>query len=169
MNGGSGPRPGPSANERVLLHTYIYDYFLKNDMIESARSLINEADVQTVSNDGSRRPSPARRSQKHDADGNIVNGIDDIALDNGEGSQRKTEDGEDGAKRGDDLPRAKVPADCPQGSFLLDWWCLFWDIFGARNGTGKSAQASLYVAQTQVSHHKPIFFEMTLTLLTLLP
>jgi len=150
MNGGPGPRQAPTNPEKTLLNTYIYDYFLKNDMIESARSLISEGELQTVPNDGSRRPSPARRAQKHDPDGGIVNGIDDNAMDTGEGSQRKTEDGEDGAKRGDDLPRPKVPSDHPHNSFLFDWWCLFSDIFAARNGGGKSAHAALYVAQTQV-------------------
>ncbi|KAG0640930.1 hypothetical protein HOY80DRAFT_1008772 [Tuber brumale] len=152
MNGGPGPRPVSTSNEKLLLNTYIYDYFLKHDMIETARSLINEAELQTLPNDGSRRPSPARRAQKHDPDGSIVNGIDDNAMDTGEGSQRKTEDGEDGVKRGDDLPRPKVPSDCPHGSFLFDWWCLFWDIFAARSGGGKNTQAAaVYVAQTQAA------------------
>ncbi|CUS12087.1 unnamed protein product [Tuber aestivum] len=150
MNGGPGPRPAPTNNERSLLNTYIYDYFLKNDMIESARSLFNEGEVLTLPNDGSRRPSPARRAQKHDPDGSIVNGIDDNPMDTGEGSQRKTEDGEDGTKRGDDLPRPKVPSDCPHSSFLFDWWCIFSDIFGARNGGVKNPHAAAYVAQTQV-------------------
>lgn len=150
MNNGAGPRGPPSSNDKSLLNTYIYDYFLKNEMFECARSLYSEADLQTLPN--SRRNSPSRRAQKHDSDGNTVNGIDENAMDTGEGpSQRKNEDLDDAAKqRGHDLPLPKVPADCPQGSFLFDWWCLFWDIFGARNGNVKSVNAAAYVAQTQV-------------------
>lgn len=151
MNNGAGPRgPPPTSTDKVLLNTYIYDYFLKNGMIECARSLYSEAELQTIPN--SRRNSPSRRAQKHDSDGNAVNGIDENAMDTGEGpSQRKNEDMDDASKRADDLPLPKVPADCPQGSFLFDWWCLFWDIFGARNGGGKSTHAAAaYVTQTQV-------------------
>ncbi|KAL7267727.1 hypothetical protein RUND412_009671 [Rhizina undulata] len=150
LNNG-GPRvhaPSPP-DSKTLLNTYIYDYFLKNDMVECARTMFNsgEADVQT--NDGSRRTSPSRRPQKHDADGNAINGIDENAMDTGEGPARKLEDGEEGSKNGLDLPPAKVPSDCPQQSFLLDWWCLFWDIFNARNGSNKGTPAAVYVNHTQ--------------------
>lgn len=152
MNGGAPPpRGAPSSNDKTLLNTYIYDYFLKNGYIECARSLISEADISTTPN--SQRNSPSRRAQKHDSDGNAVNG-DDNAMDTGEGpSQRKNEDPDDPNKdRADGLPLPKLPANCPQGSFLFDWWCLFWDIFGARNGVGKSSLAAgSYVTQTQVS------------------
>lgn len=130
-------------NEKTMLNTYIYDYFLKNDMLNAARALLEEADITTKP--VSQRGSPP---QKHDPDGNPVHGMDD-SMD----TDRK-EDIEGRDRRADDLPLPKVPGDCPQGSFLYDWWGLFWDIFGARNG-GKptaSASAMTYVSNTQVSY-----------------
>ena len=137
MNNGGQP------NEKTLLNTYIYDYFLKHHMYDCAQAILREGEVMT---NGSRRTSPSRRPQKHDADGNIMtNGMDD-AMENIDGSgPRKTEDGED-AKQ--EFPAPNVPGGT-QGCFLLDWWVLFWDIFGARTGAKAGTLASQYL-QTQV-------------------
>ncbi|KAF3924200.1 hypothetical protein ABW21_db0201603 [Orbilia brochopaga] len=72
----------------------------------------------------------------------MINGIDD-PMD----SDRK-DDGE-GSERGADLPLPKVPQDSSGGSFLYDWWSLFWDIFGARTGKSVSGPAITYVNQVQ--------------------
>lgn len=134
MNNGGQP------NEKILLNTYIYDYFLKHHMYDCAQAILREGEVMT---NGSRRASPSRRSQKLDADGNIMtNGMDD-AMENVDGSgPRKTEDGED-AKQEFPLPNVQG---CPQGCFLLDWWVLFWDIFGIRtNQKPGTLQATQYL------------------------
>ncbi|KAK6539552.1 hypothetical protein TWF694_009765 [Orbilia ellipsospora] len=133
---------GAKALERALLNTYIYDYFIRHDMYDSARAILQEAEVSTEPNTSVRRASPSRRSQKHDPDGNLINGIDD-SMD----GDRK-DDGE-GSERGADLPLPKVPQDSSGGSFLYDWWSLFWDIFGARTGKAVSGPAMTYVNQVQ--------------------
>lgn len=139
-NGGLAQKP-KDGNERQLLHTYIYDYFIKNDMLDVARAMLQEetADIITIPN--SRRGSPR---QKRDPDGNPSHGLDD-SMD----TDRK-DDIEGGNRRGNDLPLAKVPTDCPHGSFLYDWWSLFWDIFGARSQKNASSAASVYINSTQV-------------------
>ncbi|EWC45805.1 hypothetical protein DRE_05142 [Drechslerella stenobrocha 248] len=138
MSNGSGPKVG----ERSLLNTYIYDYFIRHDMYECARAILQEGEVSTEPGTSARRGSPSRRSQKHDPDGNMTNGIDD-SMD----GDRK-DDGE-GSERGADLPLPKVPQDSSGGSFLYDWWSLFWDIFGARTGKAVSGPAVAYVNQVQ--------------------
>ncbi|KAK6496570.1 hypothetical protein TWF481_001570 [Arthrobotrys musiformis] len=138
MSNGSGSK----GLERSLLNTYIYDYFIRHDMFESARAILQEAEVSTEPGTSARRGSPSRRSQKHDPDGNLINGIDD-SMD----SDRKDDEG---SERGADLPLPKVPQDSSGGSFLYDWWSLFWDIFGARTGKAVSGPAMTYVNQVQV-------------------
>ncbi|KAK6522525.1 hypothetical protein TWF281_001968 [Arthrobotrys megalospora] len=138
MSNGSGSK----GLERSLLNTYIYDYFIRHDMFDSARAILQEAEVSTEPGTSVRRGSPSRRSQKHDPDGNLINGIDD-SMD----SDRKDDEG---SERGADLPLPKVPQDSSGGSFLYDWWSLFWDIFGARTGKAVSGPAMTYVGQVQV-------------------
>ena len=136
----------PTASEKTQLNTYIYDYFLKNHMYDCADAILREGQVMT---DGpNQRTSASRRAQKHDADGNIMtNGMED-SMDGADGSgPRKTEGGED--SKGE-WPSPSVPRDCPQGCFLLDWWCLFWDIFGVRTSGKGSLQAAAYLTNTQV-------------------
>ncbi|KZF24265.1 hypothetical protein L228DRAFT_266612 [Xylona heveae TC161] len=98
---------------RMQLNTYIYDYFLKNELYDCARALLqSDANLNTTP---PTKTSPGRRRQ----DGN-VNGVDENAMDT---------DSKDDVKRPDDLPTPNVPPLCPGNSFLFDWWCLFWDIF----------------------------------------
>lgn len=141
MNNGQPPQV---PNEKTMLNTYIYDYFLKHHMYDCAQAILREGEVMT---NGSRRTSPSRRPQKHDADGNIMtNGMDD-SMENSDGSgPRKTEDGED-AKQEFPLPNVQG---CPQGCFLFDWWVLFWDIFGVRTNKHGTIQAAQYLQTTQV-------------------
>ena len=155
MNNGRVSQP---PGEKSSLNTYIYDYFLKHHMYDSAQALLREGDVVTT---GSRRTSPQRRPQKHDADGNVMtNGIDD-SIENADGSgTRKVEDGEDTKH---DFPAPDVPQDCPQWCFLLDWWCLFWDIFGARTARPTSVQATQYLQSTQVGIHVILYPSALLT------
>lgn len=141
INNGVPPRP----SERATLNTYIYDYFLKYEMYDCAQAILREGEVNT---NGSRRTSPSRRPQKHDAEGNVVsNGIEDGMDANNASVSSKREEGEDSKP---DFPLPSVPKDCPQGCFLYDWWCLFWDIFGARSGAKTTMAAATYLNNTQV-------------------
>lgn len=127
---------GPQAYDiKVKLNTYIYDYFLKNDLYECARAIIQSQLPLLLE---TTKPSPGRRR-----DGEM-NGVDDSAMD--------TDSKDDlDSKRPDDLPLPKVPSDVPANSFLLDWFQLFSDIFVAqRKGKNATPQAVQYVQNTQV-------------------
>ncbi|KAH0542207.1 hypothetical protein GP486_008655 [Trichoglossum hirsutum] len=148
MNNGTGGQRDDNIhnnNDTTLLNTYIYDYFLKNGLHSCARSLLNSnAPLKTASDGPNQRTSP---NMRRDADGNVLgNGVDENAMDTGD-----SKDGGNGKR--EDLPDAKVPQDCPTNSFLFDWWCVFWEMFGAqrkggRNGEGGGA-AMAYMQHTQ--------------------
>ena len=132
-NGMNGATPRPSEQDEsdyeARLNAYIYDYFLRNENWESARSLINSG-VQM-------QPLPSR-------DGD-VNGTDDNVM--------QTDSKEDiDSKRPDDLPPSKIQSDGQGASFLLDWFALFWDVYWAQRRAPKaSQQATQYVHHSQVS------------------
>jgi len=126
-----------------MLNTYIYDYFCKNEMFECANALLKAPDAE-VQVDNNFRSSPSRRPQKHENDGNVMNGIDEEPMD-GDGQRQ---DDSDEAKNIKDLPPAKVPTSI-SGSFLLEWWCCFTDIYWARTKGNASVAANAYV-HTQV-------------------
>ena len=144
--------PRGALDGRQMLNTYIYDYFCKNNMFECANALLKapDADVQVDTNF---RPSPSRRGQKHENDGTGMNGIDDESMDS---DGQRGDDGDE-AKNIKDLPPAKVPT-AISGSFLLEWWCCFMDIYWARAKGNASAAASAYVNQTQVGFFFFLFF-----------
>jgi hypothetical protein len=75
-------------------------------------------------------------------DGDDLNGVDENGMDTD-------------SKRPNDLPRPNLPADSTSESFLFGWWCVFWDIFGARQtrSNGGNGAAMQYVQQTQVRLH----------------
>jgi len=153
MEHGATPRgnTGAGFDGRQMLNTYIYDYFCKNDMFECANALLKTSDAE-VQVDRNFRPSPSRRPQKHENDGNVMNGIDEEAMDN---DGQRQDDGDD-AKNIKDLPPAKVPSTSP-GPFLLEWWCCFMDIYWARAKGNASVAANAYVNQTQVCAPKLAF------------
>ncbi|KAI4165909.1 MAG: hypothetical protein LQ342_000340 [Letrouitia transgressa] len=131
-NGANGatPRPGNEEDDpdyETRLNTYIYDYFLKHEQYDCARSILNSGlSVKTV-------------SKRRDGD---VNGAGDMHTD--------SKDDLD-SKRPPDLPLADLPPDPQGGSFLLEWFGLFWDVFFAhqRKMPPATAQAMQYVAHTQ--------------------
>lgn len=145
-NGANPPRqtlPGP---EQVLC-TYIYDYFLRSEMYDCASALLRARQINVRPN-GPQRDGSGRRAQKHDVDGNPINGSEDTNMD-GNPTLPKTEDGEDGPRKPDDFP---IP-DVPKEDFLLDWWIIFWDMYAVstQKASGNPA-ASQYIQATQVSH-----------------
>lgn len=131
---------------KAQLNTYIYDYFIKNELYDCARALLNsEVALEVTKID----PSGRRR----DADGKLVNGVDGDSMD------ADKEEGE-AKKRPDDLPMPTIPAGQPQNSFLHDWWCLFWDICVAQRKKPKQGEgnyAMQYVHHTQVSPPRDLF------------
>ncbi|KAI9825646.1 MAG: hypothetical protein M1832_000990 [Thelocarpon impressellum] len=128
---------------KTQLNTYIYDYFIKNELYDCARALIQSDVSLDVS-----KASPGRR---RDADGNpLHNGVEDNSM---EGDSKDDLD----TKRPDDLPMPGVPAGQPQNSFLQDWWVLFWDIWVAQRKKpkpGEGGPAMHYVQHTQASRQQ---------------
>lgn len=140
------PEGAQAYDTKLKLNTYIYDYFLKNDLYECARAIIQSQLPLLLD---TTKPSPGRRR-----DGEM-NGVDDSAMD--------TDSKDDlDSKRPDDLPLPKVPSDVPANSFLLDWFQLFWDIyFAQRKGKNATPQAVQYVQNTQVGLRKLTLYSLT--------
>lgn len=146
MNNGvpGGPRVNnhqDDATSKTQLNTYIYDYFLKNELYDCARALLQSGASLKLN-----KSSPGLRRDV-DVNGNpLSNGVDDNAMD------ADVKDEAD-AKRPDDLPAANVPSDLPQNSLLHDWWCVFWDMFTAqrkKTKPGEAGPAVHYLHYTQV-------------------
>lgn len=125
-NAPGGGAAGSDSSHRTKLNTYIYDYFLKNDMFDMARMLYQKVDIEQADP----KQSPGQRNMNGDS-------MDQDSKDNIHGKP-------------DDLPMPKVPAG-GDGSFLLDWWGQFWDCYLAQRGRG-SPQTKQYLNQVQVSH-----------------
>ncbi|KAI9877000.1 MAG: hypothetical protein M1830_005066 [Pleopsidium flavum] len=134
--GASRADSNPQDGWREYLNTYIYDYFIKNELYDCARAfLASEVPMKTFP------PTKLSPGRRRDGD---VNGVDESTMD--------TDSKDDlHSKRPDDLPIPNVPPDCPDNSFLFDWWCLFWDIFDAQRGkkTKPGDPALQYVQHTQ--------------------
>jgi len=144
MNNTVGPGPSqtngnPPDSLRKLLNTYIYDYFLKNELYGCADAFL-KSNVPINFPDQTKL-SPGRRREGD------VNGVDDSSM--------ETDSKDDlHSKAADKLPIPNVPSDCPDNSFLFDWWCLFWDIYSAQRSKkpkpGDAGPALQYVQHTQV-------------------
>lgn len=133
MDAAAGPAIHPS--ERKLLNTYIYDYFLKNDMLDCAKTLLKSTQPSELT-----LQDPKDRPKSE----NQMNGVDDDAMDTGDGSRAEMADN---AKSTSDLPKPHVPT-TTTGSFLFEWWCCFMDIYFARMKNGQAtAAAQAYVQQ----------------------
>lgn len=126
-----GPQQVPAIEtNRALLNTYIYEYFLRNDMFDCARSILNSNQPINVSKDGK--------------SGN-PNGLGDDPMD--------TDSKDDvHSKRPEDLPAPNVPVPTlPDSCFLQEWFALFWDMFNAQRGKSNSNVVQQYVTHTQVN------------------
>ncbi len=122
-------------NQRGVLNTYIYEYFLRYGMFDCARSLLS-SDQQVNVKDGK--------------NGNAVNGAGDDSMD--------TDSKDDiDSKTPEDLPAPKLPMPASDTSFLYEWFCLFWDIYNAQRAKGNSnGTIQQYVMHTQVCFpHRP--------------
>jgi hypothetical protein len=148
MNNGAMPQQGggqqrqqqtPADKERdnrTLLNTYIYEYFLRYGMYDCARAILNSDQQVKVTKEGGGR---------RDENGNpIGNGLGDDAMDH----DAKDDAGDQ--KRPDDLPTPLLPMPLQDSAFLYEWFCLFWDMLQAQRGNGSSRQVNQYVNQQQV-------------------
>ncbi|KAJ2971922.1 hypothetical protein NQ176_g7452 [Zarea fungicola] len=133
-NGAVNPQAGAGVrqqqlndSQRVVLNTYIYEYFLRYGMYDCARALLVSEQPLNVK----------------DKNGNAVNGAGDDAMD--------TDSKDDlDSKTPEDLPAPKLPMPASDTSFLYEWFCLFWDIYNAQRGKSSANGAvGQYVLHTQ--------------------
>ena len=139
----AGQRPvAMGSDQRTLLNTYIYEYFLRNNMHECARQMLNSDHPLNLQKDGHNR--------RRDENGNpIGNGLGDDPMDT------DSKDDVD-AKLPEDLPVPRLPMPAAETSFLYEWFCLFWDIFHAQRTKGGTGPINQYVSHTQVSSQTPL-------------
>lgn len=124
------PRQQVNDNQRGVLNTYIYEYFIRYGMFECARSLLSSDQQVNVHKDGSK--------------GNAANGAGDDSMD--------TDNKDDvDSKLPEDLPPPKLPMPASDTSFLYEWFCLFWDIYNAQRQKSGNPHVNQYVSHTQVS------------------
>ena len=129
--------PNGATDGRTMLNTYIYDFFLREGMYDCARSMLNSDSPINTSKD----PGHGR-----DENGN--------AMGNSAGDDPMDTDSKDGidAKRPSDLPLPNIPSHS-NGSFLYEWFCLFWDIMSAQRNKPQHMNPNInqYVHFNQVS------------------
>ena len=136
----AGPVSGPKAGGltethdiQTRLNTQIYDYFLKHEQYDCARSMI-KAGLRLITK---AKGSPGK--------GQDINSMDDHA---GDDSKSKED------KQPDDLPAADGMGIQHDVSWLLDWYSLFWDMFLATHKAPMASQnAAAYVHQQVCSSH----------------
>lgn len=132
----TGPRQHAPINEnqRTLLNTYIYEYFIRFEMHDCARTLLQGDHQVNVVRDGANR--------RRDENGNVLgNGVGGDAMDT------DNKDEMDG-KLPDDLPPPKLPRTSDGTSFLHEWFCLFWEMYSAQRKPGNGV-VHQYVNHTQ--------------------
>jgi hypothetical protein len=116
--------PPPGQDPLIQLNTYIYDHLLKYQHFDLARNFISVCQIN-----------------RKDGKGNAQqNGLDPMDTDS-----------KDSIKRPDDLPDPATPPHPSAESFLLEWWGMFWDVFGsAHKKAGTSYMAQEYYMHTVV-------------------
>lgn len=132
--GGAPRQQQLNDNQRGVLNTYIYEYFIRYGMYDCARSLLQSDQQVNVHKDGTKG-------------GNAVNGAGDDPMD--------TDSKDDlDAKLPEDLPPPKLPMPASDTSFLYEWFCLFWDIYNAQRQKSGNPQVNQYVSHTQVCNRR---------------
>lgn len=130
----SNNHPGDNA-QRAHLNTYIYEYFIKYEMVDCAKAMLASKQPLNIEKNGSRR-----------RDENGINGVNDDDTDSKEFLMD--------IKRVEDLPlplHSAVSEDCPDACFLFDWWCLFWDMFHGQQGKSGRENIVPFINHTQAS------------------
>ncbi|RMY64574.1 hypothetical protein D0864_12316 [Hortaea werneckii] len=126
MNAGTpGGGGGASIDAVKRLNTAIYDYLLRNQLYDCARSFVKAMDIET----DSIKKSPGSNKQANGVSG------DEMEVDN-EGIRNRPED----------LP---PPLQLGNGPFLHDWWCQFWEIYSGYRGKGSGSTLQYIGAQRQ--------------------
>ena len=129
MNAGTPSNSMASNNPAVLvkrLNTAIYDYLLRNQLYDIAKSFQAEMAIETKDD---MKQSPNQRN------GLQLNGVEDGLDDKWDEAILKRPDG---------LPLPNMGNS--EGPFLQDWWCQFWEIFSGHHGRSKNNTTMNYLA-----------------------
>jgi hypothetical protein len=62
------------------------------------------------------------------------------------------DDSKDGPRRPDDLPDANVLPFQGNGSFLMEWWTMFWDLFASARSRQGNGISQVYLKQQRLRH-----------------
>lgn len=149
-----------SADDQRLLNTYIHDYLVKQAYSDTARAFLKETELPTLS-----EVEAKKKADSGDALENTLGGALDgkhrqvaaAAAGDDDRAAKPAPDAGDTASSGSDSPGSltvDVPIDI-EGSFLAEWWTLFWDMFAARQGRPSSGTAASFMAHNQVSDDIP--------------
>lgn len=137
--GGNGPNSDRSPEHiKVMLNTYVYEYFLKLGYYDIARVLASNKQFEY-------RSMPSKPEQNKDGD---VNGVDPESMDTDLKGDIP-----------DDLPRpagAGSESSMQGNGFLFEWFSVFSDLFAAHRNSHKSGNptpAMQYLLQHQVGLH----------------
>ncbi|KAH7110923.1 hypothetical protein EDB81DRAFT_953950 [Dactylonectria macrodidyma] len=133
-----------NGNNRTLLNTYIYHYFLHYGMFDCACAILNSDSKVKV--------------QKHGRDSSLGNKGGLLGNDLGHGS---IDPGLD-SNHPEHLPAPNVPNLSPDICFLYEWFCLFWDIFNARTDKGGSSQANHNKPNPNASYSQALYSPLVL-------
>lgn len=138
-----------SPDDQRLLNTYIYDYLVKQSYGESALAFRKEVDIPTISDKELKR----RQESSDAADGTLTTALPSSPTQKASTTEKPngTEKPEPGAssESSPKLEHIDIPIDI-DGSFLAEWWAIFWDMFAARQGRPSSSQAACFIAHNQV-------------------
>ncbi|KAL5610909.1 hypothetical protein FOBRF1_007026 [Fusarium oxysporum] len=118
--------------KRTQMNTYIYEYFLCYGMLDCAYAILNADSGVKV-----QKHSPG--SPHDDKGGWLRNALPDESIETGLDS-----------KRLELLPAPNVPNLSPEGCFLYEWFCLFWDIFKAQKDECESSETQ---GSSLLPHH----------------
>jgi hypothetical protein len=136
MGNQAGVHSSANANHEQL-NTYIYDHLCKLKLFDLARQFQQVCPIKEL-------PKQTKKE---------TNGDSDMDLDS-----------KDDIKRPDDLPIPNVGAHFSENSFLFDWWCQFWDIYGSLRTKGSNNPVSQqYLQHNMVRASRPEIADSILT------
>ncbi|KAI7826644.1 hypothetical protein BX661DRAFT_27653 [Kickxella alabastrina] len=144
-------------SHETLLKAYIFDYLKKTGFVDTCRNFVEECKDLPIINtakDSSRANAFTSNTSNTHKTSRSSPAETSTAKDSIEGSKKPSSSAV-GTPESDachHLPSVNVPFDIPNG-FLLQWWCIFWDVYAANLERPKfgavSERVRAYVQQQQ--------------------
>ncbi|KAJ9419726.1 hypothetical protein QL093DRAFT_2591239 [Fusarium oxysporum] len=124
-------------NKRTQLNTYIYEYFLHNEMFQCAKSILKADSGVSVQGHS---PDSVRNGKGCRVKNALCNKTTDTRLDSASPNP---------------LPSPNIPSPSPDSCFLYEWFCLFWVIFNAQKSEDARIKAKQAVALKGIEQNWP--------------